>query len=95
MLIFVYQINQNLLFMYSTNYKMPTKLMEINALPGTIEIYNNTRYTWAGQRGFFVQEDDNIFAWTPGSEGQGVPSYFNRETIQNICNNHGIPTVSH
>ena len=72
---------------------MQNSIMQIKAFPGTIEIYEKTRYTWAGQRGFFVQEDDNLFAWTPGNEGQGTPSYFNQETIQQLCDNHGVPTI--
>jgi hypothetical protein len=80
--------------MYSANYKMPTKLMEITALLGTIEIYNNTCYTWCGQKGFFVKEDDNLFAWCPGPEGKGTPSYYNREHIQHICISYGVPYIS-
>jgi hypothetical protein len=78
--------------MYSANYKMPTKLMEITALLGTIEIYNNTCYTWCGQKGFFIKEDDDIFAWIPGQNG--TPSYFSQKDIQNISTNQGIPSIS-
>lgn len=73
--------------------KPRTVIMNISALPGTIEIYSNMLYVWLGQRGFFVKEDDNLFAWTPGNEGQGTPSYFNQASIQHICDNQGIPTM--
>lgn len=74
--------------------KPRTVLMHISALPGTIEIYSNMLYVWAGQKGFFAKEDDNLFAWMPGPEGQGTPSYFNKESVQHICDNHGVPTIS-
>ena len=57
---------------------------------GVIEIYENTEYSWCKQRGQFLKEDDDIFAWIPGTDG--TPSYFSRQDIEVISRNQGYPS---
>ena len=59
----------------------------------SIIIKENIEYSWCKQHGFFKQEDDDIFAWYPGSYENGTPSSFSKRNILNISdNNNSYPT---
>lgn len=71
--------------------KRETAIFTLLTDAGVIEIYENKEYSWCKQRGRFIREDDDIFAWIPGENG--TPSYFSQKDIQCISRNqfHPIP----
>lgn len=68
---------------------MTNSIFTLTPSAGTIEIYENKQYNWCKQRGKFLKEDDDIFAWIPGTDG--TPSYFSRQDIEIISRGFGYP----
>jgi hypothetical protein len=73
--------------------KVQNSVLSINSPKGIITIKENVEYSWCKQHGFFKIEDDNIFAWYPGSYEKGTPSYFSDRSILYVCDAYdSIPT---
>jgi len=49
-----------------------------------VSIREKVQYNWAGQKGFFRKEDENIIAWMPGATGEGIPTYYSPAGIQRL-----------
>jgi len=60
------------------------EIFTIATTEGNISIVESTQYNWAGQKGFFRKEDDNIIAWMPGANGEGIPTYYSPAGIQRL-----------
>ena len=73
--------------------KTSKTIFALDTPKGSINIKENVKYSWCKQRGFFKMEDDDIFAWYPGSYETGTPSYFGIKNILNISDyQNSFPT---
>jgi len=73
--------------------KSQKHVLTLESPKGIVTIKENVEYVWCKQHGFFRKEDDNIFAWYPGSYSTGTPSYFNEASILHVCDNYNsFPT---
>ena len=75
--------------------KSQKHILTLESPTGIVMIKENVEYVWCKQHGFFKQEDDDLFAWYPGTSliGTGTPSYFAKRNILNISDNYNsFPT---